>query len=236
MGVIIRNNKVSRDYGIIVEVEPNYEVAERAYEIISVPGRGDVAVDLKYYRNVERKYQIAVAEEGGKFTTLAPKMAEWLNGGSGYVRLEDSYYPDQYVMARISSSIDIINVLKQAGRAEITFDRMPKRYLKSGEVKYSITNNQRSIVNPTPYDSSPRLTVYGTGNTTFWVGYTEVEVAGINGYVTIDCETGEVYKDNIPQNNATFKHEYPVLLPGINNITFNPGITKIEVEPRWWLL
>ena len=66
MGVIYYNGKSSEEFGIVVETTPNYEIPERDYEILSIPGRnGDVVIDKGNYKNVERSYNIAiVAEEG----------------------------------------------------------------------------------------------------------------------------------------------------------------------------
>lgn len=246
MGVIILDGKSSKDYGIVVEIEPNYEVAERAYDVVSVPGRGDVLTDLHYYKNVERPYQIAVAEEGGKFTTLAPRMAEWLNVGFGYVRLEDSYYPDQYVLARISSSIDIMNVLKQAGRATITFDRCPKRFLKSGEQNYVMNSVSNTILNPTSNDAKPLIKIYGVfekvDESCLWINGNAIifdrdTPFNISNPVIFDCETRKVYKnDNKLNKHVKIVNDDPVLKPSVNKLVWNGNIRGVEIIPRWWIL
>lgn len=237
MGVIILDNKSSKNYGIVVEIEPNYEIAERAYDVTTVPGRGDVLIDLKYYRNVPRQYQIAVAEEGGSFSSLAPKIAEWLSVKPGYVRLEDSYNKNQYVLARIEGTVDVLNVLKQAGRATLTFNRCPKRYLYSGEERNVFTSANSGLFNPTQNESHPLITIYTSGNSSFSINGSTVSITGVVGTITFDCETKDAFLGTTKiNNNVIIQNDSPVLQPGQNSISFSSTVKQMDVIPRWWVL
>ena len=62
MGKIIFDGKSSDNYGIVVEVLPDYSSAEKNVEFVDVPGRnGQIAIDNGTYKTVERKYNF-VAE------------------------------------------------------------------------------------------------------------------------------------------------------------------------------
>lgn len=239
MGIIRFNNKSSDDYGIVVEVKPHYEIAERAYESVDVPGSGEILMDLNHYKNVDREYQIAViGDDDNSFASIAARLSDWLNSGVGYLRLEDTYYPDQYVLARLINQTQVLNILGRAGRATITFNRKPQRYLKSGETIYSITDKNNYVLrNPTQYESQPLVTVYGTGPGSITINDQKIDITDIQGYTTLDTISEEI-QTKLGGSGYTVKlpKGYPVLKAGDNTFTLTGGITKVEVIPRWWKL
>ena len=237
MGVIVYNGVSSEELGIVVETAPNYEIAERDYDVISVPGKnGDYVIDRGCFKNVDRVYNIAFAETIGDFAGSATLIAEWLYSGYGYKRLEDSYEPDYFVMARVSNEHTIHNILQQAGRAEITFNRKPQRYLKIGEHTTKINVNGSRIINPTSFDSDPLIKVFGSGSGTISIGNKTIQISNISDGLTIDCEMQEVYlgSTNYNQNVNYMNYGFPKLKPGRNIINFSGGVSRVEIIPRWW--
>lgn len=168
MGKIIFDGKSSDNYGIVVEVLPDYSSAEKNVEFVDVPGRnGQIAIDNGTYKTVERKYNIACGKDApNEFKSSAKAISQWLNRGIGFCRLEDSYEPEIYRMAAYAGPTDISNIYGMAGRAEITFTCQPERYLKSGEVpiklEASSMKNDKSIIvkNSTEYTSKPIINVF----------------------------------------------------------------------------
>ena len=237
MGIIKYNGISTDEVGIVVETPPNYEIPERNYEIISVPGRnGDVVIDLNSYKNVVREYNIAIGEEGGDFSVLSSKIAKWLYSGHGYLRLEDSYLPEYYMMAAVIAPNNIANILQQAGRATVQFNRKPQRFLKSGDRPIAITK-QTTLFNPTQFDSQPIIVVNGTGSGVVNIGNHSVKIENIEGEITIDCELEECYKGSNNQNKkVTLSNGYPLLVPRDNIVNFSGGITKVTIIPRWWTI
>lgn len=266
MGVIIFNGRSSKDRGIEVWAPPNYQVPQRDYETIHIPGRdGDLLIDKKSYKNVSRTYTVSFGQEGKKnFTALANALAEWLNSSSGYARLEDSYEPEYYRLACYQKAVEITNAYQIAGSATIEFNCKPQRFLKTGDravsfikSKYSIEdyanqpvldssrNNvegfiepQRYLNNPTQHDSSPIIKVYGNGSGEIQIGKNIITVLSVSGYLVIDSEMMEVYKD---ESNCNSKvkfslNSFPKLHPGINDISFSGEITRLEVIPKWWTI
>lgn len=168
MGKIIFDGKSSDNYGIVVEVLPDYSSAEKNVELIDVPGRnGQIAIDNGTYKTVERKYNIACGKDTpNEFKASAKAISQWLNRGIGFCRLEDSYEPEIYRMAIYAGPTDISNIYGMAGRAEITFTCQPERYLKSGEMPIKIEpssgENDKSIIvkNGTEYTSKPIINIF----------------------------------------------------------------------------
>lgn len=161
MGLIIFNGRRSSDYNILVEHPPGYEAAERDYDAIHVPGRnGDVYMDKSSYKNVSRVYEIASGSTDGKFAVLANNISEWLQTARGYARLEDTYEPEYYRLAIYVGALNVQNILQHAGRAQVSFNCKPQRFLKSGEKAVDFSGGG-TIYNPTGFVSLPVITVEG---------------------------------------------------------------------------
>lgn len=266
MGVIVFNGRSSKDIGIEVWSPPNYQVPQRDYDAIHIPGRdGDLLIDKKSYKNVSRSYAVSFGQEGRKnFTALANALAEWLHSASGYARLEDSYEPEYYRLACYQKTVEITNAYQIAGSATIEFNCKPQRFLKSGDRvvifaknRYDIKDSEKQIIldssgnsvegfmepqrylnNPTRHPSSPIIKVFGNGEGEIQVGDNLITILSVSGYLVIDSELMEVYKD---ENNYNSKvkfslNSFPKLRPGINDISFSGGITRLEVIPKWWTI
>lgn len=240
MGIIIFNSVSSRDYHIQVEHPPGYVTPERDYDSVHVPGRnGDVIFDRGSFQNVERTYEIAVGSLYYKYASMANGISEWLNSVSGYAKLEDSYEPEYYRLAAYQGPTDIENILNHAGRAKISFNCKPQRFLKSGDKTLTFTSGSVSkIRNPTKFASLPIITVRGTGSGTLTISTTyKITISSIGSYVTLNSEIQDAYRGTTNANSLiTAPNGFPKLSPGDNTISFSGGITSVEVTPKWWTL
>lgn len=237
MGVIVFNNRSSKDYDIQVEKMPDYETPEKDYDAIHVPGKnGDVLIDKGSYKNVPRTYQVSVCSSVKDFTSMATGISEWLQSASGYARLEDSYEPEYYRLATYQNSGVVENLFGSAGRITIAFNCKPQRFLKSGEQKIEFTNNG-TILNYTKFKALPIITVHGTGSGTIRIGDYTVLISSIDSYLIINSEIQDAYCGTINKNSTvTLNNGFPKLNPGINEISFSGNITSVEVVPKWWTL
>lgn len=237
MGVIIFNDISSRDYDIQVEKLPDYEIPEKDYDIIHVPGRnGDVIIDKGSYKNTLRRYQLSVGSLTKDFVSMANAISEWLHSASGYARLEDSYEPEYYRMAIYKDSGLIENLLGSAGRTSIAFNCKPQRFLKSGD-ESTVFSEAGTIFNPTGFKSSPIIIINGNGAGVLRIGIYTVSVSSIDTSVTINSDIQDAYNGMENRNSTiTLNNGFPKLVPGENNISFSGGITSVEVIPKWWTL
>ena len=266
MGVIIFNGLSSKDRGIEVWQPPSYQVPQKDYDTIHIPGRdGDLLIDKESYKNVPRSYVVSFAKEGRRdFTILANSLAEWLNSASGYARLEDSYEPEYYRMACFQKTIEIANAYQIAGSATIEFTCKPQRFLKIGDKpitfirsKQSIEDSNNQLIldasgnniegfvetqkflnNPTRHASLPIIKIYGSGTGEIQIGNTTITLLSLSGYLTIDSDIMEVYKDEENCNSKIkfSSNAFPKLYPGLNDISFSGGVTHVEVIPKWWTI
>ena len=242
MGVVVFNGVSSKDYGIEVETFPTYEIPEREYESIHVPGRnGDVIIDNGTYKNVSGKYKVSIATwDKISYSQKMAGVAKWLHSSSGYARLEDSYAPEIYRMAYYNKALSIENLFNQAGRGTIEFICKPQRFLKSGEFPVEFTGTGK-IQNRTDNIALPKILVT-TDDTvgTVTVGAATVSIAaGAGTNIILDSELQDAYTALGANKNSVVTLQqgmFPVLYPGENIVAITGGVTKIEIIPNWWII
>ena len=234
MGVIIFNNKSSADCRIQVAHPPGYAYPERDYTITHIPGRnGDIIQDNGCYKNVERTYEVSFDALNEDFATYANAVSAWLHSTTGYARLEDSYEPNYYRMATYQESNIFENLYNQAGTATIVFECKPQRFLKTGDNTIAIQNSL-TIMNPTGFEAYPLFKVTGTSGV-LTVNGNSIAISSIDGFVMLDCELQDAYKENI-NKNSTISGTFPVLKPGSNTIRWTGSISSVTMKPRWWTI
>lgn len=161
------------------------------------------------------------------------KISEWLTGEGNVIfgNQEDRYYK-----ARINNVVPISMVLEnQLYNFPIRFECQPHAYLIEGDDILELNNNSILFNERSTYKSNPLITIYGTGSCVLTVNNINYLITNIpNGFITIDSEIEECYNNtgNIGEN---FESDYyPVLEVGENIISWNgPGITKVEIIPKW---
>jgi len=154
------NGKSSADFGLIVEYYPESVHAARRGELISIPGRNGVIIrEDGAYDTYSQTFQIWFRNTLNRDTfQTARDVAEWLLGASGFCRLEDTYEPEHFRLARFVGPLNVETVLKNHGRATLEFDVQPQRYLKSGETPLTFTGGaSATIMNPTQFEARPLL-------------------------------------------------------------------------------
>ena len=237
MGVIKFGGVSSETIELIVETRPDYEMPLKKYERVHVPGRnGDIIIDTGEYDNVDRVYNVACYKEGVSPPYLSRELSKWLSK-PGYQRLEDSYQPDVYMMAVYEQENTVTNIHNQAGRASISFNRMPQRFLKIGEDPIEMTVSGEDIVNPSPQLAVPIIKIYGT-NGLVKIGEYSIGITNVVGHVTIDSVTASAYTYNVSMTGSiTLSDGYP-RLPGDARIPieWRGDITKVEIIPNWWVI
>ena len=229
------NGKSSKDFGVYISGLNTFGAPERDISTISISGRnGDLTLDNGRYKNIDISYPAFIFD---RFDNNIEGLRNFLLSQKGYQRLEDTYHPNEYRMARYKGGF-LAKVIDElyAGEFDLTFDCYPQRYLKSGEQVITITTDS-SIYNEYMQIAKPLIRAYGTG--TFTIGDISVQITTADDYTDIDCELQEAYKDDLMTNcNANIvllNGAFPSLTSGDNEITLD-GITQLDIEPRWWIL
>ena len=238
MGTLTFNGICSSVFGIRIATAPNYDIPEKDYQIVHVPGKsGDIYLDTNSYKNVNRTYSISFPSNN--LVADSSEVAAWLFSSSGYARLEDTYEPSYFRMAAYKGPNTIAHILNQAGAAKIIFNCKPQRFLKSGEQKTNYLGAD-VIVNPTKFESQPTIIVDGMGEGNVYVGNQTIHISSINRAVTIDSEAQDIYsRDGAENRNSTVtfsNNAFPKFVPGDNEISFDGGVIGVEVIPKWWTI
>lgn len=224
----------SRSFGVYISGSGVYDAPARKGEQIDVPGRsGLLYIDEEAFGNVSLVYPAFIF---GQFGANIAGLRNALLSVSGYARLQDTYHPDEYRLARYAAGLEVspIKTLK-AGSFDLEFDCQPQRYLVAGETAVEFTSTS-SITNPTSQIARPLIRAYGTG--TIMIGSSQIDITQADVYTDIDCDMQEAYKGSASKNEyvTLSGNEFPVIHPGENSIYIGSGITKIELTPRWWRL
>lgn len=237
--VLVYGGKSFEEFNTFFDGSKSFGTPEKDYEIISIPGRsGDLSVFNNRYKDQTIDFPCFIRSN---FLRNFRSLTEYLNSLNGYQRLETSKEPNHFRKALFLGLVEPKTTpFNHGGSFTISFRCNPQRWLKEGEnwITFDSTATQSNpaiLFNPTLQTAKPLVRVYGNG------------VVGINGsaftisdadsynYVEVDCENGDVYyKGNTLVNlNSKFAGYFPTLKAGENGI-FLIGVTKIEIQPRWY--
>lgn len=225
----------SSEFNAYVFAKDNDSTRGRIYETLQIHGRdGALLIDSEYHPNVTHSYDIIIVDN---FETNYKRLRAFLQSNIGYKRLEDTINEDEFYMACFHPDMltPVTDMRRESGKATLTFDRKPQRYLKTGESVLTFTT-AGTITNPTLFESRPLIRIYGSG--TVGIGHSFVQVQNVNNYVDIDCDLEDAYEGAINKNNDTILSDnvFPTLASGDNGLTLGTGITKVEITPRWFTL
>ena len=189
---IFFNGKSLADFGVHVSGDGVFNSPEKDFETVEVPGRnGDLHIFNERFKNVDLTYKAFIvgdnypsnygdsfyddarSDKAIDFRARMRSLRAWLMYPNGYVRLEDTYHPDEYRKALFKGPLETEAVYLQAGEFDLTFNCMPQRFLKSGEFSSVYTSNT-TLFNPTLFESKPFVRVYGKGDLS--IGDTTVSI------------------------------------------------------------
>ncbi len=223
-----------KDYGILVETRPHIFSPKRRVSYIDVPGRSS-----SLRRDEETYEDITIAVEcsfkGDPYLKSEQVKAWLLNAGES--ALIFSFQDDRKYLAQVVNSIDFAVVLKITSKFVIMFNCQPFQYAVDNE-PITITSNM-VLVNPGTVSSLPIIKVNGAGACNLMINGNSVSFSDVDGSVVLNSEIQETYKDTgteLINKNAIKTGDFPVFLPGENEVSFLGGTTSLEIIPNWrWL-
>ena len=224
----------SRDFGVYISGQGTFSAPGRDYNIIPVPGRnGDLVGPEQRFTNGTLKYPTFIY---ANFKQNISDFRNFLLSLFGYHDLVDSYHPDEIRKVFFEGSFEpTVTTKNDAGSFDITFNCKPQRCLASGQQVTTLTTDG-SITNPTRFNARPLLRVYGTG--VLGIGSQSVTITEADEFTDLDSEMMDAYKGTANKNAFVQLTDYnfPVFVPGVNNISLGEGITQVDITPRWWKL
>lgn len=254
------NGKPSTDFSVWCSGADTMSAPAPIYETTQVAGRnGAVLTPKKSFENVELKYSCFMYRD---FKEKFSALKNHLLAETGYKRLEDTFNPDEYREAYVSTEINpsLTNDL-DSGTFTVTFSCKPQRFLKSGELVHTMeTSDDAMIINPTQMISRPlirlrfvdrertgeALTLEVSNGDDSWILKIAVPKLYAGEYMSIDCESRTVTAQDgslvnswldVRDKNGNLS-DFPKLKPGQTHFIVNHDdriyIRDIKVVPRWW--
>lgn len=228
------NGRTSSEFGVYISGLQSFDTPQKSIETIVVPGRnGTLTIDNNRYENIPVSFLCFIPNN---FKTNYESLRNFLlSGSAGYLRLEDTYHPNEYRMARYVKGIEPdLSQMIQSGSFTLEFDCEPQRFLTSGETVTELTADG-TINNPTLFNSKPLIRVCGSGVLTIGSTQLTITTAG-TAYIDIDSEAQDISEGTTNRNSNVELTEFPELVPGDNGIVIGAGISKVQITPRWWQL
>ena len=232
----------SCDLGLRIEKKDVFSAPQYSMEFLSIPGRdGDLIAEGGRFPNVQITYTVfIVAQSVSELYDRLTLVKTWLYADMGsYHNLSDTYDTQCYRQAVFSGKLDIDEQMNRIGMFTITFSCKPFRRTVVGDTPVEFYANG-VITNPFPFTSKPLIRIFGTGEgsltiatpnkTSIWT-FTD-----INGYLDIDSEQMNFYKDATPMNDTVSGTGFPLLYSGDNGVAFSGDITEVHITPRWCCL
>lgn len=136
-GYFIFDGIKSSDYGVWINGGGTYNAPKRRYKDYTVPGRnGTLTIDEGVFEEIEVVYPAFIARD---FPANIEAFRNQLMSRSGYVRMTDSYHPDEYYLAKYMDGLES-DVLPAGvgGQFNLKFKRDPRRFLVSGETPRAV--------------------------------------------------------------------------------------------------
>lgn len=124
--------KSSKDFGVYISGSGTFNAPERDQSSVSVVGRnGDLTIDNGRYKNTVLTYPAFIYDN---FDANVSAFRNFLLKATSYKRLEDTYHPEEYRLAKYSDGFeaDVVATLR-GGEFNLLFDCCPQRFLKDGE-------------------------------------------------------------------------------------------------------
>lgn len=228
MNYISFNNQSSADFGLYVAEKDIYSAPAYDQQFVSVPGRnGDVVIDNGRYNNADVSYTCYCKNLSANVSHIKLWLCQ-----PGYFKLTDSYDPLYFRYAAFASKLKIDEMLRNVGKAQLVFNCKPFRYSLSGQNRTTLTASG-TIRNPESFASLPYIKITGSGAVTLNIGSKAYSFTSIPTYLEVDSELMCCYKGSTLYNNRIGFTEFPVLLPGNNNISWTGSVSKVEIIPNW---
>lgn len=238
----------SDELGIKVEGTPDIEIAQRAGEQVSIPGKdGDDYIDYGRYKNVEFSRDIAVVQKGSKTVPeMIKKIIDEYAYLYGYQYFEDSDHFNLSTEARLTNFGEFKRELRRLGRATLTFSRKPFWYdvtsLQYTDVSLVAAIPTKIFDNPFKLTAKPIIEITTAGTpTTIQYSITDADgvettysvVSAYTSTIVIDCEKETVRIDGSGWQDAAVPDGFK---PGENTFKLLSGksvVKSIKIMPRW---
>lgn len=217
-------NISSDEFGLVTKDIGRRKRANEQIDRYSVPYRnGELVVHSGKYDSYIRPMLFTVTDP-----SALPYIYDWLDG---YGELRTDKDDGGFFLASVVGEIDHTADGPVLNELAIEFLVEPFFYLNGGDQPIEL-NAPADVYNKGTLASEPVITVYGAGDVDLTVNSQSVLLEGIVDVITMDTKNKLCYK-NDENLGKQMKGQYIQLDKGVNTISWNGDVTKIEIIPRW---
>ena len=240
MNYFIYNGISSADMGVKISGKNIFSAPKYDLSFQAIPGRdGELINSNNRFPNATVSYTCFIpAKSIQELSEKVTAVKAWLyTEPDRYHTLMDSYDTVFFRKAVFNNKLDIADQVNKIGVFTVNFSCHPYRYSHAGQLLSTHSTSGFVLTNPYPFNAKPYLKLNGSGTgkltiqtptiTDVWTFTT------LNGYTECDSELMNFYHGADPKNDTVSGEGFPILYPGNNTISFDGGITSIEVRPRW---
>lgn len=240
MNYFVYNGIRSSDMGVRIMSKNVFSAPKYDLAFQSIPGRsGDLINPNGRFPNVTVSYTCflpakSISELADKITSVKA----WLYTESDrYHILTDSYDTKFQRKAVFNNKLDIADECNKIGAFTVNFSCQPLRQSLDGQKKSSHTAKSFVLKNPYPFEAKPYIKIHGSGSGRLIIQTTTTNAiwsfSDLEDYIECDAEMMNFYRATVLKNDTVEGEGFPSLGYGNNTISFDGGITKVEIIPRW---
>ncbi|WP_346914249.1 distal tail protein Dit [Clostridium sp.] len=228
------NKDSYKDYGILIAKRPTIPSPKRRVSYVPIPGRdSNIKFDEETYEDITILVECALKSREG----LADRIDEikgWLFN-SGESNLIFSFQSSKKYIAQVVNAIDFKQIHSVIGVFPIVFNCKPFKYEVSNQT-ITIEKTESIINNIGTLESSPILTVYGSGNIELLINDDLIKLKGVNNSIIINSDIEDCYNEALDNLNFKMEGDFLKLKIGENKISWIGSVSKIDILPNWrWL-
>ena len=230
----------SSDMGVKISGKNIFSAPKYDLSFQAIPGRdGELINSNNRFPNATVSYTCFIpAKSIQELSEKVTAVKAWLyTEPDRYHTLMDSYDTVFFRKAVFNNKLDIADQVNKIGVFTVNFSCHPYRYSHVGQLLTKHSTSGFVLSNPYPFNAKPYLKLNGSGTGKLTIQTpTKTDVwtfTTLNGYTECDSELMNFYHGADPKNDTVSGEGFPILYPGNNTISFDGGITSIEVRPRW---
>jgi len=238
-GVFIFDGVSSEDLHTYIQDRPLIHYPRRKVEWKSGYGTdGEIPFDEEAYENTPMELLLVV--NGPSLVKSRQDLMNVIDTRGTYSEVE--FYFDPGKIYRVMLGDEEIQFENKyfygnAQAAKLMLTVKPYKYLIDSK-EHSTTSKEAIITNPTNYTSQPIIRLEGSGDVTIKVNGVEFKIRDMPNKLTINSERYISYTEGATgpiqnMNSKIVSREYPLLKPGVNNISVTGSVTKWSIDPRW---
>lgn len=223
LNIYFDNKNFNQLFDVHFAERPIVPVAEMEYEETVVPGRdGELTRELGY-----KSTPIPMSFNFVDLTNAKKKLREianWLTSKKEF------YFSDDTEVYRIITKLNILetrNEIKELIGFVLQIETEPFWYEDVGLV--TVTDST-TITNPTAISVDAKMRINGTGTCRVLLNDNQMVFTDTQGYVEV--EKRNAIRNGVGQNNS-MSGQYPVFVPGKNQLSISGQTTSVVVDLRW---